>query len=120
MICSKSLNKREIFSLKLFNRSLEIINSKMDMINYLKFVHEYIHVKCFLFDDLQSLCLGFIKKPKIFESNRFVTINAKSHKKLKEILKSFKIKNDLTQNDLKIYNLLSDEVKLLIYKFREK
>jgi len=117
--CPKSLDKREIFSLKLFNRSLEIINSKMDMINYLKFVQEYINVKCFLFDDLQSLCLDFIKKPKIFESNRFVIINAKAHKKLKEIIESFKKKKELTNHDLKIYDLLSDEIKLFIYKFRE-
>jgi hypothetical protein len=118
--CPKILNKREIFSVKLFNRSLEIVNNKMDMINYLKFVQEYINVKCFLFDELQSLSLDFIKKPKIFESNRFVIINAKAHKKLKEIIESFKSKKELTNNDLKIYDLLSDEIKLLIYKFREK
>ncbi len=119
IICPKSLSSKESFYMKLYNRSLEIINNKMDMINYLKFVHEYIHVKCFLFEDLQSLCLGFIKKPKIFEKSRFVTINSKSHKQLKQIIQFFKEKKELSKKDLKIYELLSDEIKLMIYKFRD-
>jgi len=119
LICPKSLSSKESFYIKLYNRSLEIINSKMDMINYLKFMQEYIHVKCFLFNDLQSLCLGFIKKPKIFEKSRFVTINSKSHKQLKEIIQFFKEKKDLSQKDMKIYDLLSDEIKMMIYKFKD-
>ncbi len=119
LLCPKSLSIKESFYMKLYNRSLEIIYNKMDMINYLKFVQEYIHVKCFLFNDLQSLCLGFLKKPKIFEKSRFVTINSKSHKQLKQIIQFFKEKSVLTKKDLQIYDLLSDEIKFLIYKLKD-
>jgi len=108
------LNNIEKFYLKLYKKSLEIVNNNMDMINYLNFMQEFIHIKCLLFDDIQSLCLSFIRKPKIYEKNRFLKINSHSYKKLKEIILFFREKKELSALDEKIYDLLSDDVKKII------
>jgi len=114
LCCSSRLSKIDRFYMKLYNRSIDIINNNMDMINYLKFMQEYINLKCILFDDIQSLCLSFIRKPKVYEKNRFLKINSHSHKKLKEIILFFKEHNELGVLDEKIYDLLSDDVKNFI------
>ncbi len=113
--CPSKLKKIERFYMKLYNRSLEIINNNMDMINYLKFMQEYINLKCLLFDDIQSLCLSFFRKPKVYEKNRFLKINSHSYKKLKEIIQFFRETKDFEELDEKIYELLSEDVKTLIF-----
>jgi hypothetical protein len=108
------LKNVEKFYMKLYTKSLAIINNNMDMINYLNFMQEFIHIKCLLFDDIQSLCLDFIRKPKIYEKNRFLKIHSHSYKKLKEIISYFRQNKQLSEMDEKIYDLLSDDVKNLI------
>jgi hypothetical protein len=113
IFCFKSLSKLEKFYLKLYRRSEEIINYNMDMINYLKFMQEYIHLKCLLFNDFQSLCLSFIRKPKVYEKNRFLKINSHSYKKLKELIIYVKSHKNIMKNE-KIFSLISEDVKNLI------
>jgi hypothetical protein len=112
--CKNKLKEIEKFYIKLYKRSVEIIANNMDMINYLKFMQEYIYLKCLLFDDFQSLCMSFVRKPKIYEKNRFLKINSNSYKKLKEIIISLRKKTDYGDLDEKIYDLISDEIKSLI------
>jgi hypothetical protein len=100
--------------MKLYYRSIEIINNNLDMINYLKFMQEYIHLKCLLFDDFQTLCLSFIKKPKIYEKDRFLNINSHGFKKLKDIITFLREKKEFGELDEKIYELLSDDIKAVI------
>jgi len=78
-------------------------------------MQEYINIKCLLFDDIQSLCLSFFRKPKVYEKNRFLKINSHSYKKLKEIIQFFRENKDFEELDEKIYELLSDDVKTLIF-----
>ena len=113
-LCESRLTEREKFLIKLYRKSQDIINSKMDMINYLKFLQEYNNVKCLQFNDVQSLCLGFTKKPKIYEKNIIIKINSKTYKNLKEIVAFFKYKKRLSEKDNKIYDLLAEDVKNLI------
>jgi hypothetical protein len=80
-ICPNRINDRERFLLKLFLKAEEMINSKMDVINFMKIIQEFNYVKCLLFDDVHSLCLSFFKKPKVLEKNIF-KINYKSHQKI--------------------------------------
>jgi hypothetical protein len=108
------LKNIEKFYMKLYRRSLDIINNNMDMVNYLKFMQEYIHLKCLFFDDMQSLSLSFIRRPKIYEKNRFLKINSHSYKKLREIILFYREKRQLSELDEKIYELLSDDVKKII------
>ena len=114
-ICPNRINDRERFLLKLFLKAEEMINNKMDVINFMKVNQEFNYVKSLLFDDVHSLCLSFFKKPKVLEKN-IIKINYKSHKKLKEIIKHFTEKKDLSKKDETILNLLSDEVKNFIKK----
>ena len=88
------------------------------MIYYLNFQQEYMHMKCLLFDDLQPLCLSFMRKPKVYDKNIFSKVNSKSTKKLKEIILFFKNKRELSQQDQKMYELLSEDVKSLIKNFK--
>ncbi len=81
-------------------------------------MQEYIHLKCLLFNDVQSLCLSFMKKHKVYEKNRFLKINSKSYKKLKEIILFYRDNKDLSPMDSKIYELLSDDVKDLIKRYK--
>ena len=112
--CKKKLKEIEKFYMNLYKRSTEIINNNMDMINYLKFMQEYVNLKCLLFDDFQSLCMSFVRKPKIYEKNQFLKINSHSYKKLKELILLIRNKKDCGDLDEKIYDLISDEIKTFI------
>ena len=113
-ICPKRISDRDSFLLKLFFKAEEIIKSKMDVINYLNILQEFNNTKCLLFDDVHSLCLSFFKKPKLFEKNISTKINSKNHSKLREIIKYFTEKKDISKKDETIFNLLSDDVKNFI------
>jgi hypothetical protein len=117
-LCRPKLSSTEMFYMKLYSRSEEIINSNLDIVNYLKFMQEYIHLKCLLFNDVQTLCFSFMKKHKVYEKNRFLKINSKSYKKLKEIILFYRDNKDLSPMDNKIYELLSDDVKDLIKRYK--
>jgi hypothetical protein len=118
IMCPKQLSRKDGFFMKIYQKASNIINNKMDMINYLKFMKEYIHVKCLLFNDVHSLCLSFIQKPKVYEKNRFVKINSQSHKKLKDIITYFNSKKSLSKKDKEMFDLLSREVKKMIEHFK--
>ncbi len=111
VICPNKMTRIEIFYMKLYQRSLEIVCNNMDIINYMKFIHEYIHLKCLLFTDFQSLCFSFIRKPNIYEKNRFLKINSQSHKKLKEIMVLIRDMKEFGDLDKKIFDLQSNDVK---------
>jgi len=59
-----------------------------------------------------------MKKHKVYEKNRFLKINSKSYKKLKEIILFYRDNKDLSPMDSKIYELLSDDVKDLIKRYK--
>ena len=114
LFCFGSLNEKEKFLMKIYRKSLNIINDKMDMVKYLKFINEYIHLKCILFKDAHSLCLNFIKKPKVHEKNRFIKINSKMVKQVKEITDYFSNVKEMTAKDRRIYTLLNKNVQKMI------
>ena len=118
LICNKLMKDNEIFFMKLFNKSQEIINTKMDMIHYLKNMQELINMKYLLFNDIHCLCLGFFKKPKIYEKNQFVKDYSRDYKKLAEIINYYEKKKNYTSIDLKIFDLLSDEIKSMILEYK--
>ena len=113
-ICPRRINEKENFFIKLYEKSIEIINNKMDVIDYLNFRQEYTHLKCLLFDDVHSLCLSYLYKPKVYEKNIMTKIFSKDDKKLSEIINFFKNKTDFSEKDKRIYNILSEDVKCLI------
>ena len=104
--------------MKLYNKSDKIINIRMDMINYLSSMQDFINVEYLLFNSIHSLCLGFIEKPKIYEKSLFTKTYGKKYKKLAEIIDYFENKKNLTIEDKKIYNLLSKEVKNFILEYK--
>ena len=118
LCCKKTLSEKELFYMKIYKKSEKIFLREMDMINYLKFMQEYAQVKCILFNDIHSLCLSFIQKPKVYENNRFTKIQSNNHEKVYEIINHFKSKNEKSKEDLKIFELLSKTLKKMIRKFR--
>ena len=74
-------------------------------------MQEYAQVKCILFNDIHSLCLSFIQKPKVYENNRFTKIQSNNHEKVYEIINHFKSKNEKSKEDLKIFELFSKTLK---------
>ena len=118
MLCKKTLSEKESFYMKIYKKCEEIIIREMDMINYLKFMQEYTHFKCILFNDIHSLCLSFMQKPKVYENNRFTKINSDNHKKVFDIFNHFKSKNQKSKEDLIIFEFLSKTLKKIIQKFR--
>ena len=117
-LCMKSLTNKEQLFMKLYNKSEEIINIKMDMINYLSSMQDFINVEYLLFNSIHSLCLGFIDKPKIYEKSLFTKTYGKKYKKLAEIVDYFENKKNLTFEDKRIYNLLSKQVKNFILEYK--
>ena len=118
IFCKKTLNEKELFYMKIYKKCEEIIIHEMDIINYLKFMQEYTHVKCILFNEIHSLCLGFIQKPKVYENNKFTMIKADNHIKIFDIINYFKSKNEKTKQDLIIFELLSNTLKKISKKFK--
>ena len=104
--------------MKIYRKCEEIIIQEMDMMNYLKFINEFTHIKCILFNEIHSLCLSFMEKPKVYENNRFTKIKANNHKKVFDIFNHFKSKNEKTKEDIMIFELLSKSLKKMIRKFK--
>ena len=46
--------------MKLYKNSVEIINIRMDMMNYLASMQDFINVEYLLINSIHSLCLEFI------------------------------------------------------------
>jgi len=113
-ICPKKLNILERFYIKLYHKAIKIINYNMDMVNYLKFIQEYDLMKNLLFNDFQSVCFSFMRKPKIYEKISIPKMNYHLYKELKEIIIYLKENRFSGELDHKIYDLLSDDVKYFI------
>lgn len=108
-----------MFFMKMYEKSQNIINNKMDMINYLKFCEEHINIKCLLFNDIQSLCLNFSEKPKLYEKNRFNNIIDTEFESKKEIIDYYVNKSILPKIDKDIFDLLPQKIKDLIIKNKQ-
>ena len=104
--------------MKLYNKSEEIINIRMDIINYLAGMQDFVNVEYLLFNSIHSLCLGFFEKPKIYEKSLFTKNYGKKYKKLAEIIDYYDNKKILSIEDKRIYNLLSKQVKNLILEYK--
>ena len=103
--------------MKIYKKCEKIIIRKMDIINYLKFLQEFSQVKCILFNEIHSLCLSFIQKPKVYENNYFTKIESDHYIKLFDIINYFKSKNEKSKEDLIIFELISNTMKKVINKF---
>ena len=115
-LCKKSLTEKDVFFMKMFDKSQNIINDKMDMINYLKFFDEHINIKCLLFNEVQSLCLNFTEKPKLYVKNHYNDIMNSDYKSIKEITEYFVNKTFLPKTDKDIFDLLSKKIQNIIIK----
>ena len=117
-ICPSRLSKNEEFLMNLFIRSQNIVVKKMDVVEYLKFVFEYVNLKFVLFNDMNALCLQFANKPKLINSKED-KLSKKKVEKIEEIVRHFTRKNgDLSGEENKLYEILSDDVKELINAFK--
>ena len=87
--CRSKSNKKQEFLLELFSKATEIINKKLDINFYLRFIEEYITLKELLLDEISNLCLTLSKKPKIYESNNFVNVNLSKSERLKRVISYF-------------------------------
>ena len=104
--------------MKMYEKSISIINNKIDMINYLKFFDEHINIKCLLFNDVQSLCFSFTEKPKLYDKKKYKYLLNSDHESIKEIVDYF-IKKKLLiskSSDNRIFDLLNKNIKDLITK----
>jgi hypothetical protein len=111
--CEIQMDKYQSFNMKIYEKAQEIINEKLDILNYLKFCNEYLYLKCILLSDIQTLCFSYLESPKLYEKNKFNVIHSKDIKKISQIVAYFR-KNDLNPTDEKIFNLLSEYIKELI------
>jgi hypothetical protein len=118
MCCDNRLSVKEKFYINLYDKSQEFINNKMDVINYLSFIKEYTYLKCILFDDVPSMCLNLTKNPKLYENSRFTKLNKNNSEMIQKIVKFYVKNSNLTQQEKKLYELLSDEIKDLITKYK--
>ena len=113
--CSKRVSSNESFLLSLYTNSRKMINEKMDAVQYLKFIFEYINLKFVLFNEIQTICLELANKPKITQNNLYKT----KHEKLEETVKYFIKKGDnLSKEDQKFYKILSELAKETIFAFK--
>ena len=102
--------------MKMYDKSQTIINNKMDMINYLKFFEEHVNIKCLLFNDIQSLCLNFTKKQKLYEKNSFNKNINPDYENINEIV-DYYVKNPiLSKIDKDILELLPEKMQDFISK----
>ena len=113
---SKSLTEKEVFFMKMYEKSQNIINNKMDLINYLKFFDEHINIKSLIFNEVQSLCLNFIEKPKLYEKNQYNSIINSDNQSVKVIADYYVNKSFLSKIDKDILELLSKNIRNLILK----
>jgi hypothetical protein len=98
----------------MFNKAHKIIEEKLDIHNYLKFINEYLYLKGILLNEVHSLSLNYMEKPNLLYKNKFNYLFIKEEKKIAQIVNYFRNKNNFTNNDEEIYNLLSNDLKELI------
>jgi hypothetical protein len=116
--CEKKLSFKEKFFIDLYEKSQAFINDKMDVINYLSFNKEYTYLKSLLFDEVQAMCLRFTKNPKLYENSRFMNLYKENSEMIGQIVKFYTNNSNLTEQDMKVYEVLSDEIKEIIDKFK--
>ena len=105
------MTKKEKFLMKMFDKSQTIINNKMDMINYLRLHEEQINIKCLIFNDIQSICLNYTDRPKLYEKNHFNKIINPGHENINEIVDYYVKKSCLNKEDDDIFKLLSKTIQ---------
>ena len=108
------MSDKEQFLVKLFNKAHKIIEEKFDINNYLKFMNEYLYLKGLLLNEVQSLSLNYMEKPSLLNKNKIHYFFYKEEKKISYIVNYFKNKQNLTTNDVDVFNLLSNDIKELI------
>ena len=114
IICGNSLDKKERFYSKLFEKAENIIRDKMDFMSYLEFMDEFSFLKSILLGHIHSLCLGYIEKPKLYEKNNFNLIFSSDEKKINEIVQYFRGLEKFTKRDEEFFNLISPYIKNLV------
>ena len=118
-LCPGRLSKNEGFLMNLFIKSRNIIDKKMDVVEYLKFVFEYVNLKYVLFSDINSLCLQFANKPNLMQNSRLDIFCQKKIAKTEDIVRYFTKKvGELSEEEKKLYEILSDDIKELIKAFK--
>ncbi len=105
--------------MKLYENAQQYINNKMDVINYLSFIQEFMYLKCFMFDEITAICLGLTKNPKLYDYSKFHRLNKDNKETIEKIVKFYVINNqNLSQQEKKVYDILADDIKDLITKFK--
>ncbi len=104
--------------MSLYRKAQDYINNKMDVINYLSFIKEYTHLKCLLFDDIQSMCLSLTQNPKLYENTKFSKLNKDKNEMIEKVVKYYVANTHSTELEKKLYNILSDDIKEIISKFK--
>ena len=118
-LCRSKSNKKQEFLLELFSKATEIINKKLDINGYLRFIEEYITLKELLLDEISNLCLTLSKKPKIYESNNFVNVNLSKSERLKRVISYFVNNPNRIANNI-YYEILDDELKKIVKNILNK
>ena len=118
-LCRSKSNKKQEFLLELYSKATEIINKKLDINFYLRFIEEYITLKELLLDEISNLCLTLSKKPKIYESNNFVNVNLSKSERLKRVISYF-VNNPNRIANNKYYEIIDDEIKKIIKNILNK
>jgi hypothetical protein len=116
--CEKKLSFKDKFFMSLYRQAQDYINNKMDVINYLSFIKEYTHLKCLLFEDVPSMCLSFTQNPKLYEHSRFTKLNKDNKDMIEKIVKFYVSNKHPSEQEKKLYELLSDDIKEIIIKLK--
>ena len=107
-------NKREEIIFKLYVKARDIINEKLDIVQYLKFFEEYIALKSILINEFSNLSLTLRNKPKLYEDNNFNNLHLSKIERLKKLINIYTVNRN--KNDSRFYDILDDQIKIALEK----
>ena len=104
-------NKREEIIFKLYVKARDIINEKLDIVQYLKFFEEYIALKSILINEFSNLSLTLRNKPKLYEDNNFNNLHLSKIERLKKLINIYTV-----NRNSRFYDILDDQIKIALEK----
>ena len=114
MLCMYRISRKvDKLRIDYYAKARDIINEKLDISQYLKFVEEYVKLKEVLFDDVSNICLTLRIKPKINAHNNFMNIHLPKKERLERIL-TYYLMNKKEIEDDRFFTILPENIQKLI------
>ena len=117
----KSLTENEKNVYKIFKKGKKILKEKTDIVSFLKNIENIDEMKYILFNQIQSLCFNFKRKPSLIEgqyedkySKFFNSIKGDEEAQKKEIINYFAKNHVCSQYNYAFLDIIDDDIKMVI------